>query len=256
MDIVRATLALADPELRTAYIADLFRTMPVDDLAPALDALAQRAEQAEEAAREALVAVVDALNLPESRDVAQQLREEATGASLLALERLIRLPAASRAPEAMPASSRVDRVPDYGAGRQLTLGERKALASRPDRRMLERLFADPHPDVIRRLLSNPRVTEADVMRLASRRPSRPELLAEIARSRTWIHRARVRMAIMLNPDTPLEIAVPISGLLVRQELRLVVQATHVAAPIRALCMERLARRPPVTARTGANDGEA
>jgi hypothetical protein len=49
---------------------------------------------------------------------------------------------------------------------------------------------------------------------------------------------------MLNPDTPPEVASPISGLLVRQELRLVAEATHVAPQVRALCLEHLKRRPP------------
>lgn len=247
--IVRGTLGLADSELRAAYVAGLLRDVSSAELAPALDLLAQRAEQAEENAREALVAVVDALNLPASVDAAQRLREEAAGASLLALERLIRLPPPSRPEGAAPL--RPERVPDYGAGRPLTLGERKALARRPDRQVLERLLADPHPDVVHRLLVNPRLTEADVLRLAARRPNRPELLAEIARS-PWIKRSRVRMAIMLNPDTPPAIAVPISGLLMRQELALVAEATHVAAPIRALCMERLERRPPSAAQPSSS----
>ena len=79
-------------------------------------------------------------------------------------------------------------MPDYGTGRTLTLGERKALARRPTRKAMEKLFADPHPVVIRTLLANPKVIEADVIRLAARRPNQPEVLAEIARSPRWAHR--------------------------------------------------------------------
>jgi hypothetical protein len=130
-------------------------------------------------------------------------------------------------------------------GRPLTLGERKSLARRPDRETLLRLFADPHPDVMRRLLGNPRVTEDDVVRLAARRPGRAELLAEIARETRWVHRPRVRMALVMNPATPLEIAARIAGLLLRPELALVVASPGVPAPVRALCVEHLERRPPV-----------
>src|SRR5205823_4903186 len=86
--------------------------------------------------------------------------------------------------------------------------------------------------------------EDDVLRLAAKRPCRSDVLAEIARSVRWIHRGRVRLAVMLNPDTPLEIAAPIAGLLMKQELRLVVEATHVSLAVRALCLEHLERRPP------------
>ena len=83
------------------------------------------------------------------------------------------------------------------------------------------------------------------MRLAARRPGRSEVLAEIARSTKWVHRPRVRMALVLNPATPAEIAARIAGLLLRPELELVAGAPHVPAAVRALCMEHLERRPPV-----------
>jgi hypothetical protein len=241
----RVTRSLADPVLRVDYLRSAMHAATLSELARALDALCARAEQAEEAAREVLLSVVDALNAPTSTELAQRLREEAVGASLLSLERLVRHPLDRAVPgEAKAAEPRAEKQPDYGRGRPLTLGERKSLARRPDRSMLDRLFSDPHPDVIRGLLRNPKVTEDDVIRLVSRRPGRADVLAEVARSTKWVHRARVRLTLLLNPSTPLELAAPITGLLVRQELKLVAEATHVADGVRALCLEHLERRPP------------
>jgi hypothetical protein len=140
--------------------------------------------------------------------------------------------------------ARKERIPNDGRGRTLTLGERKSLARRPDRDTLERLLADPHPAVIERLLANPRVTEEDVLRIAARRPGHAQVLAAISRSPRWIHRPRIRLAIVLNPDSPPETSALVCGLLMRQELRLVIEYTHVEPSIRALCMEYLERRPP------------
>jgi hypothetical protein len=242
--IARSTRGLADPPLRVSYLVDVLLTVDVAELARALDVLCGRAEQAEEPAREVLVALVDALNAPGMEGVVQLLREQAVGESLLALERLVRQPILAEGRRRAPSEPKKERLPDYGTGRPLTLGERKALARRPNRSMMEKLLLDPHPDVIRRLLRSPRLTEDDVVRLAARRPNRPEILVEIARSQTWIHRARVRLAVILNPDTPVEVAGPITGLLVRQELALVAEATHVSPAVRALCLEHAARRPP------------
>ena len=134
-----------------------------------------------------------------------------------------------------------------GDGRPLTLGERKSLARRPDRDMMQRLLNDPHPDAdLRRCLRNPRMTEDDLVRLAAKRPGRGAVLAEIARSTKWSHRPRVRMALVMNPATPTEIAVRIAGLLLRPELELVVHSPAVPSPVRALCMEHLSRRPPTS----------
>ena len=236
---------MLDAPLRVAYWRSQLEDVPLAELARALDHVAHAAEQAEEPAREVLVSLVDALNAPTSSDIVQRLREEAAGESLLSLERLVRHPLiASPRANVAPPNPNDDRVPDYGRGRTLTLGERKSLARRQDRDFLARLLLDPHPEVIRQLLRNPRVTEDDVIRLASKRPCRPDVLTEIARSVRWIHRSRIRLSVILNPDTPVEIAGPIAGLLMRQELRLVAEATHVSPAVRALCLEHLERRPP------------
>lgn len=222
---------------------DLLLRSDVVYVAAVLDIVCARAEQAEEPAREALVALVDALNHESCAEVVQLLREEAFGVPHLALERLVRKPM-SIVPSRDVGKPEDDRVPDYGKGRPLTLGERKSLARKPDRNSMERLLRDPHPDVIRMVLASPRVTEEDVLAVAARRPCRPDVLTEIARQLRWAHRPRIRMALVLNPDTPLEIAAPVVGLLMRHELRLVASSPTVAPAVRALSLEHLERRPP------------
>ena len=176
----------------------------------------------------------------------QRLRDEAARDSLLALERLIRIP-----PRPRPTSSGPPRDPSVPHasepnGRAVPLGERKSLARRPDRETLQRMLRDPHPDVIRRCMSNPRLVEDDVIRLAARRPGQADALEEIARSR-WVHRPRVRIALIMNPATPLEVVARLVGLLLRRDLVMAARSPGVAAPVRALCLEHLVRRPPVRA---------
>jgi hypothetical protein len=243
--LVRATLSLGDDLLRPHYVATVARTWPIETLARALDVVCQRAEQAEVGARETLVAVVDALNSEGTAELVQRLRDRASVESLLALERLIRSP--GRGARTTAGTGREGKEPkaaiQNAQGRPLTLGERKALARRPDREMMKRLLTDPHPDVIRRCLRNPRMTEDDLIPLAARRPGRGEVLAEIARSH-WVHRSRVRLTLVLNPATPLEIAVRIAGLLLKPELDMVARSPRVPGALRAVCLEHLARRPP------------
>jgi hypothetical protein len=96
-------------------------------------------------------------------------------------------------------------VPDFGKGRPLTLGERKSLARTHDRNLLARVLRDPHPDVIRILLDNPTVVEADVVRLCAQRPARAQVLGAVFLHQRWVLRYRVRLALALNPFTPEEI---------------------------------------------------
>jgi hypothetical protein len=256
--LVRATLSIGDDALRAHYVATVARAWPIEGLARALDVLCQRAEQAEVNAREALVAVVDALNAQGTLELVHRLQALAAVESLLALERLIRTP--GRGPKQGdesgtardPADARAASIRN-SRGRPLTLGERKSLARRPDRETMRRLLTDPHPDVIRRCLRNPRMTEDDLIPLAARRPGRGDVLVEIARS-PWVHRPRVRLALVLNPATPVEIAVRITGLLLRPELQMVAGSPAVADALRAVCLEHLARRPPAEPRGGRSDG--
>jgi hypothetical protein len=243
-------------DLRVTYLKAELHTAPLSDVAEALDRICGKAEQAEPNARELLIAVVDLFAQDSQAALAQRLREEAAANPLLSLARFLRRPvtlpsrglSATAEGRAQAKAASEQRVPDYVPGRTFTLGERKALARRPNRKAMDKLLADPHPAVIRTLLANPKVVEDDIVRVAARRPNSPEILAEIARSGRWAHRVRVRMAVILNPDTPIELAVPMLALLVRAELQQVVRTTYLASMLRAAAGDLLARRPPVTGR--------
>jgi hypothetical protein len=239
-ELARVIVSLGDPGLRRDFVVDRLDTTHAGDMAARLDELALAAEQGDEAAKEALVAVVDAMNDPRTARSLQLLREDAAGAGLVALDRLLRRPLHSQPPR----GPRSQNPPDYGYGRPLTLGERKSLAKRPDRNLLERLLADPHPDVIRSVLRNSRLTEDDVVRFVARHPGRPELLTEVARFPKWVHRPRVRLSLVLNPMSPIELSIPLAGLLLRHELKLVVESTNVPLSVRAAALEHLQRKYP------------
>lgn len=136
-------------------------------------------------------------------------------------------------------------VPDYGRGRVLTLGERKSLARRPDRRLIDRVLRDPHPDVIELLLMNPRLTEPDVVRLCARRPNAPDILLRVFRSTRWVLHPKVRTALALNPTTPPAVAEAIVPLLTPEDLRSLARDGHAADAVRRRCVEVLSRFAPL-----------
>jgi len=82
----------------------------------------------------------------------------------------------------------------------LSLGEKKTLARlRRDPDLLARLAAEGEPSVVRELLRNPRLTEPQAVRIAARRPVRPETLRCLFEDRRWRTRAGVRLALARNP---------------------------------------------------------
>ncbi|MCC6644194.1 MAG: hypothetical protein IT374_01310 [Polyangiaceae bacterium] len=247
--LARTLRRVADRALRAGYVRGWLAERDVTAAAAALDELCLAAEAADPECGEALVAVVEALADPRVADDVTRLREEAAGGALVGLSRLLRRPPPLPSRALSPA-----RPPDYGGSRPLTLGERKALARRPTRAHLEKLLLDPDPMVLEALLMNPRLTEDDVLTVAAKRPGAPALLAVIARSGRWSVRARVRMALALNPEVPPELGVPLVSLLSRQELRLVLEVTDACPAVRGAARELLLRRPPQL-RGGPGDDE-
>ena len=93
---------------------------------------------------------------------------------------------------------------------RLTLGHRKSMARlRRDPDLLARLAAEGDPGVVRELLRNPLVTEAVAVRIAARRPARPETLRALHEEPRFRTRAAVRRALARNPFVETEIALHI-----------------------------------------------
>ncbi len=212
--------------------------------AAALDIVCEASDLGDPASREVLVSLTGMLQDQASKPLLALLRAAVSHDAVTPLARIVHggesLAGGTR--KANRAADDEHRVPDYGRGRPLTLGERKALARRPTRKLLDRLLADPHPQVIRNLLDNPITTEDDVLRLAARRPLPGEVMVEIARHPRWNVRTRIRMAMLLNPSCPAEVGVPLVGLLSLSELRSVADMFDVHEAIHHAVMERM-RRP-------------
>jgi hypothetical protein len=257
---IRAVCAIKDGPLRVAYLRSEIARAEPPDVASALNDLCARAEQADARARDTLAAAVPSLTDEALADRLRELRALALESALHPLARLLRqkksrASASSSRPDATESKDarRQNRAAKAGA-RPLTLGERKSLArTLRTKGALEKLLADPHPQVIRNLLANPRITEDDIIRLVARRPASAEILGEIVRHPTWPLRPRVRMAILQNPGAPAEVAVPLVRLLVRPELREIAAAADIAPVVRAAAAELLARRPPIPEGRGPGD---
>lgn len=97
------------------------------------------------------------------------------------------------------------------------LKSRARLTRNPDE--LSRLAVASNAAVIREVLKNPRLTEDLVVRIAARRPARPEPLEEIWRSTRWNTQPAVRRALVFNPYLPPDVGVKIVPLLSRADLK-------------------------------------
>jgi hypothetical protein len=226
--------ALPEPALRTAFLRDYVGAGDDPKPARALDEI--WAARGERAAREPILAIAMTLAGLAEHPMLDELGHTAAAFGLANLARLLR-----RAPVLSPDEGVPPRTPEYAPGREVSLGERRALARRPSRAMFDKLLRDPHPLVIAQLLANPLLTENDVVRLAALRPGNAEALRAIART-IWLCRPRVRMAIIQNPKTPSAVAVPLVCACTTAELAEIRRATECAVVVRTTAEELLLER--------------
>ncbi len=245
---LRGLLGLGDVGLRVRWLDDFARTRAPEELAPVLEAVVAGSEVSEPRCREALMTI--ALWVAGGGFDLGALRAVAQNEGLLSLLRVIRrgTPASSAPGLSEPP------VPDYGSGRELTLGERRSLARRSDRTHFDALLRDPHPMVIEQLLVNPKTTEHDVLRVVAYRPARAALIEAIARS-PWLTRRKVRLGILFNPGAPQAVSIPLVGLCTRDELKKLARGADLPPVVRALAAELAQRRPPLFGATAREERE-
>jgi len=100
----------------------------------------------------------------------------------------------------------------------IPLGVKRSLAKKMDIMLLRRMVFERDPLVIKHLLSNPLITEKDVLKISSLRPTTSSVIKTIFSSDKWINYYAVKEAIIKNPYTPFRIALVLLFYMQKQEL--------------------------------------
>ena len=229
-DLARRCASIRDPEVRVAYVGHAIREAAAEELVELVQVVQTGGTHAD-----LLLPLALALAEPELEPHRQRAARIAAERNLVGVAELL----GGESGDELPDVGEL-RVPDFGFGRPLTLGERKTLARRRDRTLLARVLQDPSPAVIEILLRNPSLTELDVVRLAARRPIDPETLRVIFRSVRWAVRYPVRRALVQNPYCPLDLALRMALLLNASDARILAASPGLRPPLREACA-RMAR---------------
>jgi hypothetical protein len=114
----------------------------------------------------------------------------------------------------------------------MATGEKISLARRAGGGVLAQLRHDPSPQVIAALLDNPRLTEGVLAPVLHSPSTSPAILELIANDRRWGGRYPLRLALVRNPVTPLQIAWRLLDALRRVDLQPVAADPRVPEPVR------------------------
>ncbi|NOY92340.1 MAG: hypothetical protein GXP55_14185 [Deltaproteobacteria bacterium] len=220
--------ALPEVAMRARWTREALERLPVDESLEVLRSARDCAVGRCPAFSEAWLAISLALSEPAGEALRRRLLAHARCSGALELEALLDQGPAVDDP-------RASKLPEFGRGRPPTLGERKSLARTRDRELLSRVLRDPHPDVMRILLDNPRLTEIDVLRAASARPVAGQVLREIFLSTRWIIRPSVQTTLVLNPHCPRELALFLVPQLSRTDARRALDVAGLDAMVLSAC---------------------
>ncbi|MFI5307017.1 MAG: hypothetical protein ACHQ53_06690 [Polyangiales bacterium] len=235
----RSVSSLADDTLRASFVRHTLLAKRPEEVADLFTVAMSSAESREPTPKRLL----QAISLAFADEACDALRE-AVAAVLLSRQQWPLARALQRVQIEEDADTQ--RIPDFGKGRILTLGERKSIARRNDRTVLARCLRDPHPHVMRILLGNPSVTEDDLVRLCARRPASTEVLREVFRSARWIVRYQVKVALALNPYTPVDIALQLAPHMKLQDLRRLIAASELHQELREAARRCIGRTAETT----------
>jgi hypothetical protein len=190
-------------------------------------------------ARVAHTAIAQALVGPDAALLYDHLAEVyalASDAALLEVTSLLISPGAAKAFVA-PRDKADPRLA------HLTLGHKKTFArTHRDPDLLARLAAEGDPPVVRELLRNPLLTEPFAVRIAARRPMRPETLRLLAESRRWRTRTPVMVALVKNPYAEPAVALKLLPFLPTSELPALADDGSLHPLLRATAARLLGRR--------------
>lgn len=225
----RGLLAVPQGQLRVVYLEERLRDAPALPLVRAL-ACAQREAVLGSVAARVVIDTFSAL-VAEGR-IDPQLRSAlVTGALMVGEQAVVPLVdrEAANDSENGPRGEKAKRGSLAHAGE--TLGRRKSLARTAVGDLLLRILDDPHPDVIKNALMNPKLTEELAVRVAARRPVPPAVLDVVAKSR-FGNRAGVRRALVLNPDCPPKLAYRLVATMTASDLEEVVSSNGLGSEVK------------------------
>jgi hypothetical protein len=128
-----------------------------------------------------------------------------------------------------------DGLPDMRLGDRVTLAR---LATPP---LLPLLLADTEPQVVEAALNNPRLREEDLVTALRRDDVRASLVEPVAASPRWSTSYAVKLALVLQPRTPLPLALQRISTLVPRDLVRVAGEAALRPLVRAAAREVLER---------------
>ncbi len=129
--------------------------------------------------------------------------------------------------------------------RAMSVGERVKLALRGPKEVRTLLLRDANRLVRKFVLQNPTISDQEIIAIAKNRSADEELLRAIGSNREWLKNYQVRLSLVTNPKTPLQIALRHLGSLADRDLGLLAKSKNVSSAVSSQARRLLFQRRAV-----------
>ncbi len=121
----------------------------------------------------------------------------------------------------------------------MSVSEKLDLARKASKEARSILIRDSNKLVQLAVVNSPKITESEILAIATNRQVNDEVLKEIAMKREWLRNYQIRFALVNNPKTPLAIAMAQVTYLNQRDLGLLAKSKGVPRPIVIAAQGRL-----------------
>jgi len=126
--------------------------------------------------------------------------------------------------------------------RKLTVAARVKLALTGNKEARQILARDGVKLIQSCVLRNPRFTLEEALAMAKNRSLAAELLRTIAEQKDWVRNYSVRLALVQNPKTPLQIALGLLTGVHDRDMRILAKSKNVSSVLQAQARRNILRR--------------
>jgi len=101
---------------------------------------------------------------------------------------------------------------------QMTVGQKIQLAKRGGREVRNLLLKDTNKEVLRTVISNPKMTESEVELISVNRQIPEEILRTVSKNREWMRNYNIVLGLVSNPKTPAGVSANLVVRIKKQDL--------------------------------------
>jgi len=134
-----------------------------------------------------------------------------------------------------------DKRSVYSLVKDMNVGERIKLAMKGNRQARNVLLNDRVRMVRRYVLSNPRITDEELLALAKNRSIDLNLLEIISGNSEWVKKYTLRLALVTNPKTPVATALRLLASLDFRDLRRLAKSRNVPSVVNSVAKRYVLR---------------